>query len=78
MIIVSQQVFAVDGLHCKSCVATVTEALGALPTVDGVTVELGSGEPSRVYVTAGRVLTHGEIQAALDDEGDYTVRRDPE
>lgn len=68
----------IDGLHCKSCVATVTQAVSVLPTVDDVTVELGSGEPSRVYVTAGRVLTHDEIQAALDDEGDYTVRRDPQ
>ncbi len=67
----SQQTFKVDGLHCQSCVRIVSAALGALPDVSAVEVDLG--EPSTVRVQAGADLTVEQVQAALDEEGEYSV-----
>lgn len=67
----SEQTFKVDGLHCQSCVRIVSSALGALPDVSAVEVDLG--EPSTVRVQAGADLTVEQIQAALDEEGEYSV-----
>ncbi|BBZ34948.1 heavy-metal-associated domain-containing protein [Mycolicibacterium confluentis] len=67
----TQQVFHVDGLHCKSCVGAVKDALGALPDVSGVEVELG--EPSVVTVQAQNPLNVDDVAAALRDEGDYAL-----
>ncbi|HYB83141.1 MAG TPA: heavy metal-associated domain-containing protein [Mycobacterium sp.] len=71
----SRQTFAVDGLHCQSCVKIVTEALTALPAVSAVDVELASDGPSTIRVDADTDLSAEEIQAALDEEGDYSVVR---
>jgi len=67
----SEQTFKVDGLHCQSCVRIVSSALGALPDVSAVEVDLG--EPSTVRVQAGADLTVEQVQAALDEEGEYSV-----
>ncbi|WP_167103615.1 heavy-metal-associated domain-containing protein [Mycobacterium sp. DL592] len=67
----SEQTFKVDGLHCQSCVRIVSTALGALPDVSAVEVDLG--EPSTVRVQSGADLTVEQIQAALDEEGEYSV-----
>ncbi|OBF27906.1 heavy metal-associated domain-containing protein [Mycobacterium sp. ACS4331] len=67
----TQQVFHVDGLHCTSCVGAVKDALGALPDVSGVEVELG--EPSVVTVQAHSPLNVDDVAAALREEGDYAV-----
>ncbi|MCX2930563.1 heavy metal-associated domain-containing protein [Mycobacterium sp. CVI_P3] len=69
----SQQNFLVDGLHCQSCVRIVTGALTALPSVSAVEVDLGADGPSTVRVDAVADLSVDEIQAALREEGDYTV-----
>ncbi|MCI4676400.1 heavy-metal-associated domain-containing protein [Candidatus Mycolicibacterium alkanivorans] len=69
----SQQTFKVSGLHCQSCVRVVSTALGALPTVSAVEVDLGTDGPSTVRVQSGGDLTVEQVQAALSEEGDYSV-----
>lgn len=69
------QTFSVTGLSCQSCVKHVTGALAALPDVRTVRVELGSDGPSTVYVDAARPLGDDEVQAALAEEGDYSLVR---
>jgi copper chaperone CopZ len=69
----SQQTFQVSGLHCQSCVRVVRTALGALPSVSAVEVDLGTDGPSTVRVDAGGDLTVEQVQAALSEEGDYSV-----
>ena len=71
----SFQTFAVDGLHCQSCVRIVREALTALPAVSAVDIDLAAGGPSTVRVDADTELSAEQIQAALDEEGDYSVVR---
>lgn len=71
----SLQTFAVDGLHCQSCVRTVSEALTALPAVSAVDIDLASDGPSTVRVYADTELSAEQIQAALDEEGDFSVLR---
>lgn len=67
----SEQTFKVEGLHCQSCVRVVSSALEALPAVSGVEVDLG--EPSTVRVHADTDLSVEQVQAALDEEGEYSV-----
>jgi copper chaperone CopZ len=69
------QTFTVAGLNCQGCVKHVTEALGALPGVQSVQVELGTKAASTVHVEAGRSLSDVEVTEALADEGDYTLVR---
>ena len=61
----AQQIFGVTGLHCKSCVATVTEALEALPGVSAVQVDLDPNGASQVRVEAAGELSSEQVQAAL-------------
>mgnify|MGYP001557243447 CR=1 FL=1 len=68
---VSEQTFKVEGLHCQSCVRVVSAALEALPEVSAVEVDLG--EPSTVRVHADADLSVEQVQAALDEEGEYSV-----
>lgn len=65
--------FWVDGLHCQGCVNTVKAALGQLETVTAVDVELGDGVPSVVRVSSRDELTATQVQAALNEEGEFTV-----
>jgi copper chaperone len=37
-------ILKVEGMNCQHCVSTVTEALGALPGVEKVKVNLAKGE----------------------------------
>ena len=69
----SPQTFAVNGLHCQSCVRTVSEALTALPSVSAVDIDLAIDGPSTVRVEADAELSAEQVQAALDEEGDYSV-----
>lgn len=71
---VSQE-FSVTGLSCQSCVKHVTSALSAIPGVESVRVDLGSDAPSTVHVDASRLLGDDEVQAALAEEGDYSLVR---
>ena len=70
---VVQQIFAVTGLHCHSCVRAITEALGSLPEVSAVDVELVSDGPSIVQIDSDDELSIEQVQAALSEEGDYSV-----
>ena len=69
------QIFTVAGLSCQSCVGHVTGSLTALPGVTAVRVELGVDGPSTVYIDSGRTLAESEVEAALAEEGDYTIVR---
>ena len=65
--------FRVDGLHCQGCANTVKAALSQLDTVTSVDVELGDGVPSVVRVSSRDELTAGQVEAALNEEGEFTV-----
>ena len=69
------QTFSVAGLSCQSCVNHVTEALSALPGVEGVRIDLDPNGASAVYVEASRSLTDEEVQEALTEEGNYSLVR---
>ena len=58
--------YAVSGMTCEHCVASVTEEVGALDGVTGVDVDLASG---RVTVTSSRPLPVAEVRAAVDEAG---------
>lgn len=58
--------YAVSGMTCAHCVASVTEEVGALDGVTGVDVDLPTG---RVTVTSTRPLPVAEVQAAVDEAG---------
>ena len=69
------QTFSVTGLSCQSCVNHVTEALSALPGVEGVRIDLEPKGASAVHVEASRSLSDDEVQEALATEGDYSLVR---
>jgi copper chaperone len=69
------QTFSVTGLNCQSCVKHVTSALTALPDVAAVRVDLETGGASTVHVDATRHLADDEVQAALSEEGNYSLVR---
>ena len=69
------QTFSVTGLSCQSCVNHVTEALSALPGVEGVRIDLDPKGASVVHVEASRSLTDDEVQEALTEEGSYSLVR---
>ncbi len=58
----------VDGMTCQHCVRAVTQAVGALPGVQAVTVDLAAGQ---VHVE-GQPDT-AAVRQAIAAEG-YTVR----
>jgi copper chaperone len=68
------QTFAVDGLRCEGCVATVKEVLFTLDGVKGVDVTLQTAEPSSVHVEADRVLDRQRVQDALATKGDFRIQ----
>ena len=57
--------YTVKGMHCQSCVANVTEAVGEVPGVAAVDVTL---EEDRVVVR-GDSLVDGAIRAAIAEAG---------
>ncbi|RIX30812.1 heavy-metal-associated domain-containing protein [Amnibacterium setariae] len=66
------QSFAVAGMTCEHCVASVTEELSALDGVDAVAVDLKPGALSTVVVSASRPLGGDEVRAAVEEAG-YTL-----
>ncbi len=67
------QTFSVTGLHCQSCVRAITEAVSSLSGVRAVHIDLQTDGPSTVRIDSDRELGTAEVQAALSEEGDYTV-----
>jgi copper chaperone CopZ len=71
----STQTFEVVGLTCGHCASAVTEELGALDGVTDVRVDLVAGGTSHVAVAAERELAQAEVDAALDEAGNYSLVR---
>ena len=69
------QTFSVNGLSCQSCVKHVTEAIGGLPGVQSVSVDLEPKGTSVAHVEASDPLSPDEVQAALSEEGNYSLVR---
>ncbi len=63
------QTYTVTGMTCGHCVASVTEEVGELPGVSGVTVDLDSG---RLTVTAEPSVGGDQVRAAVEEAG-YSV-----
>ncbi|MEJ3654618.1 heavy-metal-associated domain-containing protein [Actinomycetes bacterium KLBMP 9759] len=61
--------YAVAGMTCEHCVASVTEEVGAITGVTGVQVDLPTGT---VTVTSARPLDDADVRAAVEEAG-YTV-----
>lgn len=60
------QTINVTGMTCQNCVRHVSQALGALPGVRSVSVDLQSASAE---IETDRELTASELRAALDDAG---------
>ncbi|WP_078324934.1 heavy-metal-associated domain-containing protein [Mycobacteroides salmoniphilum] len=70
----SEQIFAVSGMHCNSCVMGVTEALTALDPVQEVTVDLDPEGASTVRVFSDSALSVEEVRETLVRAGgDFAV-----
>ena len=67
------QSFSVTGLSCQSCVKHVTSALSDLAGVQSVSIDLDPKGASKVHVEASQTLTDDEVQAALAEEGNYSL-----
>lgn len=68
-----QQTFGVTGLHCQSCVRAITEGITAIPGVTAVDVDLRTDGASAVRVDSESDVTTEQVQAAISEEGDYSV-----
>jgi copper chaperone CopZ len=62
----------VNGMHCKSCVMLVTEALEDAGAKN-VSVQLNEKEQTGV-ITLESSLTKKELTVAIEAEGDYVVK----
>ncbi|MFD8235947.1 heavy-metal-associated domain-containing protein [Streptomyces sp. NPDC059696] len=58
--------YAVSGMSCGHCAATLTEAIGELDGVSGVEVDLGAG---RVTVTSAAEPDDAAVAEAVDEAG---------
>jgi copper chaperone len=65
--------YQVTGLTCGHCVKAVSDELGALDGVSEVAVELNPAGVSTVTVTSARLLPPEQVDAALDEAGDYRL-----
>lgn len=63
------QAFAVTGMTCGHCVASVREEIGAIEGVRGVEVDLVAGGTSTVRVDADGPLDLAAVRAAVDEAG---------
>ena len=59
-------IYTVTGMTCEHCVRAVTAELSALPGVDTVRVDLGTGA---VTVTSAAPLADEQVRAAVDEAG---------
>lgn len=63
--------YLVTGMTCNHCVSAVTSELGAIAGVSAVSVVLVVDGASAVTVSADVPLTGEQVDAALDEAGDY-------
>ena len=61
--------YRVTGMTCEHCVAAVTEELGELDGVTGVSVDLVAGGTSTLTVTSEVELARDDVAAAVDEAG---------
>jgi copper chaperone len=61
--------FAVQGMTCGHCVASVTEELSTLDGVRNVSVELNAAGLSRVMVVSDSPIVVEEIRGAITEAG---------
>ncbi|HTU75531.1 MAG TPA: heavy-metal-associated domain-containing protein [Trebonia sp.] len=66
-------VYHVTGMTCEHCARAVTTELEALDGVSDVAVDLVPGGTSAVTVASGRPLSLKDVEAALDEAGDYRI-----
>lgn len=65
------RVFSIEGMHCGSCVARITEAVKANPLVHTVTVDLAAGQ---MDVRAESTLSDSSICQIVASAGAYTAQ----
>jgi copper chaperone len=58
--------YRVNGMTCGHCASAVGREVGAIPGVDDVQVDLGSGD---VTVASGAPLVRDEVAAAVEEAG---------
>lgn len=68
--------YMVDGMTCSHCVSSVTEELSALEGVEGVTVDLHPGGPSRVTLASAAPISEAIIRTAVEEAG-YSLSARP-
>jgi copper chaperone CopZ len=66
-------IYHVTGMTCEHCARAVTVELQALDGVDEVAVDLVPGGASAVTVVSTAPLSLRDVEAALDEAGDYRV-----
>ncbi len=67
---VMEHTFAIEGMHCESCVEKVTRALRIVPGITSADVSL---DPPRARVTMENHLPLPELQNAVRRAGEYTL-----
>jgi copper chaperone CopZ len=65
----SAAIYAVVGMTCGHCVASVESELRSVPGVTDVAVDLTPGGTSHVTVTSDEPLARDAIAAAVDEAG---------
>lgn len=62
----SEETFTVVGMTCDHCVQSVSKAVGAVPGVDDVSVDLSAG---LVTVASAAGVPVGPVRAAIEEAG---------
>jgi copper chaperone CopZ len=65
----STAIYAVVGMTCGHCVASVDSELRSVPGVTDVSIDLVAGGTSRVTVTSDEPLARDAVAAAVDEAG---------
>jgi copper chaperone len=66
-------IYHVAGMTCEHCAKAVTVELEALDGVSEVTVDLVPGGASAVTVLSAAPLSLQDVEAALDEAGEYRI-----
>ena len=63
----AKTVLTVDGMSCEHCVNAIAKAVGALPGVSGVAVDLTAGSVAVEHEPG--IASAEKIKAAIEDQG---------